>query len=280
MPLLHPASQGSTGDPRLLSRRKAIASQAPPSRGWHVASCRPVPPRAFAIHQNGTFGGRLPPHLGNLPGKGSFFRKVLRFSGGPSMPGAVFPEGPSLFRGTFHARGRFPGRSCAFPGDLPCQEPFSRKVLRFSGGPSMPGAVFLEGPAFFRGTFHASARFSGRSCAFPGDLPCQEPFSRKVLRFSGGPSMLGAIFPEGPCPSALSQRYFGTLGTKNARFAPGLHYFGTPGAVRPLIQERQRRSRSTYDVCARSRDGYERPASNNAPGRRAFCLSSPHPARL
>ena len=51
LPLLLPASQGSTGDPRLPSRRKAIASQAPPSRGWHVASCRPVPPRAFAIHQ-------------------------------------------------------------------------------------------------------------------------------------------------------------------------------------------------------------------------------------
>ncbi len=68
LPLLLPASQGGTGDPRLLSRRKAIASQAPPSRGWHVASCRPVPPRAFAVHQNGTFGGRLPPHLGNLPG--------------------------------------------------------------------------------------------------------------------------------------------------------------------------------------------------------------------
>ena len=118
--LLLPASQGSTGDPRLLSRRKAIASQAPPSRGWHVASCRPVPPRAFAIHQNGTFGERLLPHLGNLPGKGSFFRKVRRFSGGPSMPGAVFPEGPAFFRGTFHARGRFPGRPCVFQGDLPC----------------------------------------------------------------------------------------------------------------------------------------------------------------
>ena len=126
--LLLPASQGSTGDPRLLSRRKAIASQAPPSRGWHVASCRPVPPRAFAIHQNGTFGGRLPPHLGNLPGKGSFFRKVRRFSGGPSMLGVVFPEGPALFRGTFHARSHFPGKSCVFQGDLPCQEPFSRKV--------------------------------------------------------------------------------------------------------------------------------------------------------
>ena len=118
--LLLPASQGSTGDPRLPSRRKAIALQAPPSRGWHVASCRPAPPRAFAIHQNGTFGERLLPHLGNLPGKGPFSRKVLRFSGGPSMPGAVFPEGPAFFRGTFHARGRFPGRPCVFQGDLPC----------------------------------------------------------------------------------------------------------------------------------------------------------------
>ncbi len=152
------------------------------------------------------------------------------------MPAPVFPEGPVLFRGTFHASARFPGRSCAFPGDLPCQKPFSRKVLRFSGGPSMPVPVFPEGPVLSRGTFHARSHFPGRSCAFPGDLPCQKPFSRKVLRFSGGPSMQGAIFPEGPCPSALS-----------------LCYFGTPGAVMPLIQERQRRSRSTYDVCARFR---------------------------
>ena len=196
--LLLPASQGSTGDPRLLSWRKAIASQAPPSRGWHVASCRPVPPRAFAIHQNGPLGGRLLPHLGNLPGKGSFFRKVRRFSGGPSMLEAVFPEGPAFFRGIFHARGRFSGRSGAFQGDLPCQGPFSRKVRRFSGGPSMPGAVFPEGPALFRGTFHASARFPGRSCVFPGDLPCQGPFSRKVGVVSGGPSGIEVIFPEGP----------------------------------------------------------------------------------
>ena len=96
------------------------------------------------------------------------------------MPGAVFPEGPAFFRGTFHASARFPGRSCVFQGDLPCQGPFSRKVLRFSGGPSMLVPVFPEGPAFFRGTFHASARFPGRSCVFPGDLPCQGPFSRKV----------------------------------------------------------------------------------------------------
>ena len=189
---------------------------------------------------------------------------------GPSTLGAIFPEGPALFRGTFHARGRFPGRSCAFPWALPRWGPFSRKVLRFSGGPSMPEAVFPEGPAFFPGTFHARSHFPGRSCDFPGfpcvfplDLPCQKPFTRKVLRFSRGPSMPGAIFPEGPCPSA-----------------PGLRNFGTPGAVRPLIQEMQRRSRSTYDVCARSRDGYERPASNNAPGRRAFWLELPAPGAI
>jgi len=114
------------------------------------------------------------------------------------MPGAIFPEGPAFFRGTFHARSHFPGRSCLFPGDLPCQEPFSRKVLVLSVGPSMPGAIFPEGPAFFRGTFHARGHFPGRSCVFPGDLPRQCPFSRKVLRFSGGPSMPEPVFPEGP----------------------------------------------------------------------------------
>ena len=41
---------------------------------------------------------------------------------------AIFPEGPAFFRGTFHARSHFPGRSCFFQGDLPCQGPFSRKV--------------------------------------------------------------------------------------------------------------------------------------------------------
>ena len=133
-----------------------------------------------------------------VPGRSCAFRKVLRLSGGPSMPEAIFPEGPALFRGTFHARSHFPGRSCVFPGDLPCQEPFSRKVLRFSRGPSMLEAVFPEGPALFRGTFHARSHFPGRSCVFQGDLPCQEPFSRKVGAFSGGPSMPGAVFPEGP----------------------------------------------------------------------------------
>ena len=117
---------------------------------------------------------------GDLPCQSPFSRKVLRFSGGPSMPEPVFLEGPAFFRGTFHARSHFPGRSCVFPGDLPCQSPFSWKVLRFSGGPSMPGAIFPEGPAFFRGTFHARGHFPGRSCVFPGDLPRQRPFSWKV----------------------------------------------------------------------------------------------------
>ena len=44
------------------------------------------------------------------------------------MPEAIFPEGPAIFRGTFHARSHFPGRSRVFQGDLPCQKPFSRKV--------------------------------------------------------------------------------------------------------------------------------------------------------
>ncbi len=128
----------------------------------------------------GHFSGRSCAFPGDLPCQEPFSRKVLRFSGGPSMLEAIFPEGPALFRGTFHARSHFPGRSCAFPGDLPCQRPFSRKVLRFSGGPSMPEADFMEGRCFFMGTFHARGRFPGRSCVFQGDLPCQGPFSRKV----------------------------------------------------------------------------------------------------
>ena len=158
-------------------------------------------------------------HLGDLPGKGLFSRKVLRFSGGPSMPGAIFPEGPALFRGTFHTSARFPGRSCAFPGDLPRHGPFFRKVLRFSGGPSMPGAIFPEGPALFRGTFHASARFPGRSCVFQGDLPCQRLILWKVGAFSWGPSMPGAVFPEGP---AFFRGTFHARGRFPGRSANGL----------------------------------------------------------
>ncbi len=142
-----------------------------------------------AFHARGRFPVRSCAFQGDLPCQGLFLRKVGAFSGGPSMPGAVFKEGPAFFRGTFHARARFPGRSCVFQGDLPRQRPFSRKVLRFSGGPSMLEAIFPEGPAIFRGTFHAGGHFPGRSCDFSGDLPCQRPFSRKVLRFFGGLSL-------------------------------------------------------------------------------------------
>ena len=114
------------------------------------------------------------------------------------MPEAVFPEGRRFFRGTFHARGCFPGRSCVFPGDLPCQGPFLRKVGAIPGGPSGPEAVFPEGRRHSGGTFHARGCFSGRSVPLQGDLPCQEPFSRKVGAIPGGPSMPGAVFPEGP----------------------------------------------------------------------------------
>ena len=145
------------------------------------------------------------------------------------------------FASAIHQNGLYGGRTAFFVprspfkcGALPRWGLFSRKVLRFSGGPSMPGAIFPEGPAFFPGTFHARARFPGRSCVFPGDLPCQEPFSRKVLRFSGGPSMPEAIFPEGPCPSALSLRYFGTPGAVRCLIPSAVHSW-TARAIMPIL---------------------------------------------
>ena len=81
-------------------------------------------------------------------------------------------EGPAFFVGTFHARGRFPGRSVLFRGDLPCQRPFSWKVGAFSGEPFILEADFMEGRRIFKGTFHARGRFHGRSVLFHGDLPC------------------------------------------------------------------------------------------------------------
>ena len=111
---------------------------------------------------------------------------------------ADFMEGRCFFMGTFHTRGRFPGRSCVFAGDLPYQRSISRKVGAFSGGPSMPEAVFKEGPAFLPGTIHARDRFQGRSAHFQGDLPCWRLISWKVGAFSWGPSMPEAVFKEGP----------------------------------------------------------------------------------
>ena len=183
--------------PACPSRTRPPLRRHPLAGGGMSPHAAPPALLSNPIHENGTFRGLPRPinssvpknhpfsglarHLPqDLPCQGPFSRKVLRFSGGPSMPGAIFPEGSAIFRGTFHARshfpgrscvfrgtfhagGCFPGRSCVFQGDLPCQGPFFWKVLRFSGGPSTPEAIFLEGSGVFSGTFHARSRFPGRS---------------------------------------------------------------------------------------------------------------------
>ncbi len=115
------------------------------------------------------------------------------------MPEADFMEGPAFFMVTFHARGRFHGRSVLFHGDLPCWRLILWKVGAFSWGPSMPEGVFMEGRRIFVVTFHARGRFHGRSALFHGDLPCWRLISRKVGAFSWGPSMPGAVYMEGRC---------------------------------------------------------------------------------
>ena len=148
----------STKTPHLVDEL-LFCLRHPPKRPIWWMNC----PFVSAIHQNGSFCGWPPAPSPNRPGLGLVSRKVGAFSGGPSMPEACFPEGRCLFRGTFHARGLFPGRSAPFQGDLPCQRPVSRKVGAFSGGPSMPEAYFPEGRRLFRGTFHARGLFPGRS---------------------------------------------------------------------------------------------------------------------
>ena len=175
--------------PACPSRTRPPLRRHPLAGGGMSPHAAPPALLSNPIHENGTFRGLprsinssvpknhpfsgLARHLPqDLPCQEPVSWKVLRFSVGPSMAEPIFLEGPAFFRGTFHARGHFPGRSCLFPGDLPCQEPVSWKVLVFSVGPSMPEAIFPEGPAFFRGTFHARGHFPGRSCVFQGDLPC------------------------------------------------------------------------------------------------------------
>ena len=93
---LRVARQGATGDPRLPSRHKALASQAPPSRGWHVASCHPAP---FFVWR-----GRVPPSCvwqGRVspatpacpPGTGLSLRRHPLAGGGMS-PHATLPRLP------------------------------------------------------------------------------------------------------------------------------------------------------------------------------------------
>ncbi len=85
------------------------------------------------------------PFRGDLPGLGLIFWKVGVFFGGPSGFGAYFLEGRCHCRGTFHARGCFPGRLVPLQGDLPGQGLFFRKVGALAGGPSMLGGVFVAG---------------------------------------------------------------------------------------------------------------------------------------
>ena len=198
---------------------------------------RPLASRAGAAPATPACPSRTRPPLRRHP-----------LAGGGMSPHAAPPallSNPIHENGTFRGLPRpinssvpknhpFSGLARHLPQDLPCQEPVSWKVLRFSVGPSMAEPIFLEGPAFFRGTFHARGRFPGRSCLFPGDLPCQSPFSRKVLRFSGGPSMPGAIFPEGSCPSALSLRYFGTPGAVRCLIPSAVHSW-TARAIMPIL---------------------------------------------
>ena len=160
------ARRSGTGDPRLPFPHKAAASQAPPSRGWHVASCRPASATLQSHPRKRHFPWMAPSNYQLSSEKPPFFGTRTTPAPGPSMLGAIFPEGPALFLGTFHARARFPGRSCAFQGDLPCWRPFLRKVLRFSGGPSMPGAVFPEGPR----TGWRTGRRKGLHCGRDGSL--------------------------------------------------------------------------------------------------------------
>jgi len=180
----------------------------PPKRPIWWTNC----PFVSAIHQNAPFGGWAPVPSPNRPGLGLVSRKVGAFSGGPSIPEACFPEGRCLFRGTFHARGLFPGRSVPFQGDLPYQRPVSRKVGAFSGG-----------------TFHARGLFPGRSVPFQGDLPCQRPVSRKVSAFSGGPSMPEACFPEGRC------LFRGTFHARGLFPGRSRHYSWGPVTLGPFI---------------------------------------------
>ena len=175
LPLLS-ASPGSTGDPRLpgLCFQRVRAAPATPA-------CL-----AFAFSESGRHR-RPPPALplrgrrvAGTPKPGVACRLMpprQRYSPIPSTKTALSVDCPvqltarfrktTLFQDshdtcprTFHARARFPGRSCVFPGDLPCQGPFSWKVLPFSGGrtaalpsPSTKMALLVDEPGKFGAGF-------------------------------------------------------------------------------------------------------------------------------
>ena len=55
--------------PACAIRTRPIASQAPPSRGWHVALHHPVPLQTLTSRENGLWRGRSPVGRSDLPGK-------------------------------------------------------------------------------------------------------------------------------------------------------------------------------------------------------------------
>jgi len=102
---------GGTGDPRLPFRHMAAPSQAPPSRGWHVASYRPAPLQTLTVRENRSQRGRSPVGRGDLPGKRPLVWTVPGFERRPSGKTASGVDG-----GWFQV------------GDYPHRSPQSRKV--------------------------------------------------------------------------------------------------------------------------------------------------------
>ena len=105
-----------TGNPRLPSHTRPNASQAPPSRGWHVASCRPGP--------------HCRPQRA-VPQRAAPARIAV-----PSVPSLSVPPRPALrplptafvrcFALAIHQNASFGGRQPFPERDLPRTRPFLR----------------------------------------------------------------------------------------------------------------------------------------------------------
>ena len=134
----------------------AIASQAPPSRGWHVASCRPAPLRLAPTPCSGHpatsaltgsisgIGRASVPSLGQKGETTNTQTNVGKQNGlvlfteiflnhRPSGIEGSYVDSPPLKPLTIHAGTCFPGRSPLPTGDRPRWDLFSRKVNVWSG---------------------------------------------------------------------------------------------------------------------------------------------------